>query len=456
MLLLLLISIQSIPRLAAQDTSSSSGYRCLSDEMLRNRLDQEPDFAQRHRDHERQMHYLTYGPGAEKTQSGDVPGQTYYVPVVVHIIYDNEQGTENISDAQVQDQIEILNRDYSTTYSDPDGGGAINPNIQFFLARLDPQGNPTNGITRTQSIYTYHGANFGDCGDTITRSTEQELKSLIQWPPEHYLNVWVVHSICSDILGYAGFPCSTAPESDGIVIGHRQFGSLDGYLNENYNLGRTMTHEVGHWLDLHHPWFGFPVCSGGSPADCETAGDYVCDTPPTAEANYGCSARNTCIEVPFDRPDMIENYMDYTPDRCMSAFSPDQVARMRAAFRRDCSGDTTFRVVSRFNIWRTENLIRTGFEGAVGLETSLSEVLGLRAFPNPFQQEVTVEFTVRTAGTYTWLLTDALGRVVYAREVQLQPGVQQVRFRNLAEQLYGFRLQTPRGVVSLKLVRAGQ
>ncbi|WNJ16648.1 PKD domain-containing protein [Pontibacter sp. G13] len=245
--------------------------------------------------------------------------EVYTIPVVVHVIYSNYR--ENIPDEQVFSQIEVLNQDYRRKNPDQTNtprqfrNVAADTKIEFCLASVDPNGNPTNGIHRV----SMPGAPF----------TERNFQSRVQpntiWNPDQYMNIWVCN-LADNVVGFAQFPASNrveglaefrkTRESDGVVIHYQAFGTV-GAVQYPFNKGRTATHEVGHWLGLRHIW-GDNGC---------LADDYCNDTPPTAEANYECGSLPTVCES-FTAP-MIQNYMDYTPDQCMNLFTLEQKARMR-------------------------------------------------------------------------------------------------------------------------------
>jgi len=229
------------------------------------------------------------------------------IPVVVHVIYSNSN--ENISDAQIQSQIDVLNEDFRRTNSDADNtwSQAVDTEIAFCLASVDPSGNATTGITRKSSSTTSWGTN-----DAMKSSSNGGVDA---WPAGDYLNMWVCN-IGGGILGYAQFPGGSAA-TDGVVVSPQYFGRT-GYVSAPFNLGRTMTHEVGHWLNLRHIW-GDGNCS---------ADDFVSDTPTSDAANYGCATGH----VSCSSTDMVQNYMDYSDDACMNLFTAGQKARMRALF----------------------------------------------------------------------------------------------------------------------------
>lgn len=231
------------------------------------------------------------------------------IPVVVHILYN--QSIENISDEQIRSQITVLNEDYRKKYgtrgynTNPVGADA---RIEFALAVRDSQGNNTNGITRTHTSKTFFKY---DSDEAMKYSSKGGINP---WSSSNYLNIWVCNLV--NYLGYATYPGS--PSVDGVVIGYRYFGNNTGTTEAPYNLGRTATHEIGHWLGLLHTW-----------GDSDCGSDYVDDTPPTQQANYDCPKGKTSTCNGNTTPDMIENYLDFTDDACMNIFTKGQVSRMR-------------------------------------------------------------------------------------------------------------------------------
>lgn len=255
---------------------------------------------------------------------------TYTVPVVFHIIHN--YGPENISDEQIFDAVRILNEDFNKQNPDWPNvqasflGIVANVSIEFKLARKDPQGNCTKGITRTVSALTNDGT--------------QTMKDLIQWPRNHYLNVWVAAS-ADGAAGYTLIPAGAAvfPEGDGIVMLHNYVGSIG---TSSPSRSRALTHEVGHWINLEHTW------GGGDPGDTGNCSDSdgVSDTPPTAGWLTCNLMGNTCT-APIDN---VENFMEYA--YCSKMFTNGQATRMIASL----TGSTA----QRNQVIATSNLTATG------------------------------------------------------------------------------------------------
>ena len=263
--------------------------------------------------------------------------QVVTIPVVVHIVHNGSAlGTnENIADAQVHSQIEVLNQDFRRMMGTPGFNNntvGADTEIQFCLAQRDVNGISTTGIIRH---------NLGTGEGWSMEEVDATLKPQTQWDPEQYLNIWVVDNVYiplfGELAGYAQFPTNsglpgldglgveTAATTDGVVIGHLYFGSRDIYPEgtyDNFNgsdKGRTTTHEVGHFFGLRHIWG-----DGGCNVD-----DFCDDTPVAGGPNQGCPVgTDSCPNSPG--LDMIENYMDYTFDSCMNIFTQDQKDRMVA------------------------------------------------------------------------------------------------------------------------------
>jgi PKD repeat protein len=266
-------------------------------------------------------------------------GATYVIPVVFHVIHQN--GLENISEEQIIDQIAILNSDYATydtsviiDYFKP---LVANCDIEFRLATKDPNGNCTNGITRHVS--------------SLTTTGDHAVKSIVHWPPNMYLNFYVV-SNAAGLAGHALLPyvADSLPLWDGIVMSHSYIGSIG---TSSVSTSVVASHEVGHYLNLQHVWGGnnvpnFPYLPVGDAGNC-SYDDGVGDTPNTT-GNQSCSLSSTnCSSL-----DNVQNFMDYS--YCGAMFTLGQKTRMHA-----CLNST---IANRNNLWSPANLIATGIDTA--------------------------------------------------------------------------------------------
>ncbi|MFJ3670713.1 zinc metalloprotease [Streptomyces sp. NPDC090106] len=242
------------------------------------------------------------------------------IPVVVHVVHRTAE--QNIDEEQIRSQIDVLNQDYRMRNPDVSRVPAVwqplvaDCRIEFVLASRDPDGGPTDGITRTEAALDSFGMD-----DAIKFAASGGRDA---WPADQYLNLWVAPRLVDpqvgEILGYAQFPGGPSA-TDGVVIGHTFFGTT-GTAAAPFDLGRTATHEVGHWLNLFHIW-------GDDGTGCSGT-DFVADTPNAGGPNFGTPGfpHVTCGNAPDG--DMFVNYMDYTDDAAMFMFTQGQVARMDA------------------------------------------------------------------------------------------------------------------------------
>ena len=249
-----------------------------------------------------EAHTLAIETSGERNVNGVIT-----IPVVVHVLYNNS--TENISDAQILSQIQVLNDDFRRFNADADDtwSQAADSEIEFCMATSDPNGNPTDGILRVPTSVSAFGTN-DEMKFTSSGGSDA-------WPASDYLNMWVC-DISGGILGYAQFPGGSSA-TDGVVCDYQYFGTV-GVATAPFDGGRTTTHEVGHWLNLRHIW-GDGNCN---------ADDFVSDTPSSDGPNYGCAVGT----VSCSSTDMVQNYMDYSDDGCMNLYTVGQKNRMRALF----------------------------------------------------------------------------------------------------------------------------
>ncbi|MBS1749858.1 MAG: T9SS type A sorting domain-containing protein [Bacteroidetes bacterium] len=243
-------------------------------------------------------------------------GTVITIPVVIHILYNTS--AQNISDAQIETQLDVLNKDFQKRNEDVGkvpvafSEYAADCQIKFVLARLDPQGRSTSGIVRRKTAQ-------------VSWKQDDKMKYSVNegddaWDSRYYLNIWVCN-LGDGLLGYSTFP-GAAPDKDGVVIRTDVFGT--GNINSVYNKGRTATHEIGHWLNLKHLW-----------GDTECGSDDVDDTPPQKTYSSGCSSfpkitAGGCNKNP--NGDMFMNFMDFSDDECILMFTYGQRQRMRDIF----------------------------------------------------------------------------------------------------------------------------
>ena len=320
-------------------------------------------------------------PEVEKTQarmaSGRISADPIIIPVVVHIIESTMPGLgPNISDARVESQITVLNQDYRRMFGTPgyntDPVGA-DIGIEFRLAKVDPNGNPTNGINRVKLNGTWTGTTF----ETVKPGT--------QWDPNRYFNIWVCEfgEAASDLLGYAQFPQNSGlggmeeppftANTDGVVISWKAFGSQalvnEGAYLSPYNGGRTLTHEIGHALGLRHVWGDNSSCVYNAQ---DTTKDYCPDTPPTNTSYGGCQV--TAMSCKAGTYAMVRNYMDYSNDACLNIFTQNQKARILTVLQKSPRRLS----LTTSNVWLSVD------EAKASPET-------VSLYPNPVRNELNVK-----------------------------------------------------------------
>jgi hypothetical protein len=281
-------------------SSATQGQRnCHSSEVLQRQLAEDPSLQAR-------MDAIEdFTEQAMRTQSRLLADGTIEIPVVVNVVY--KTAAQNISLAQIQSQIAVLNADFGATNADYNNTPSIftgvrsgNTGIKFVLDQ----------VIRKQTTKTSFSTNDG-----VKRTSGG---GIAPTSPTTKMNLWVCN-LSGGILGYAQFPGGSS-STDGVVIDDNAFGTT-GTASAPFNKGRTGTHEVGHYLNLRHIW-----------GDATCGSDLVGDTPSHNTANYGCPAaghRSTCTGTPVE---MTMNYMDYTDDACMYMFSAGQKTRMQAVF----------------------------------------------------------------------------------------------------------------------------
>ena len=330
------------------------------------------------------------------------------IPIVVHVIYRQTHANigigTNIPNFQIEDQIRILNEDYSKTNSEfpnPPRNTFVNyagnPNIKFCLATTDPNGNPTTGVTRTQS--TKNSFNYNTESNDMKRDNTGGKDG---WNPSEYLNIWVCDISSSgntSVLGYAYLPGlqSWNAWKDGLVVDFQHFGTVGN--SSSTSDGRTPTHEIGHYLGLYHT---FCEASGGGCCDNDnTWGSNVYDTPATDDVYYGNvnanTNNNTCNDLLYgfnaDLLDMDENYMAYSGDTWM--FTTDQVNEMTATM----------------NGYRSSLKNSNVSVNCTGLVANNNIDNKFNIFPNPVRNSLSIETNF---SNYSIRITDILGNNIYS------------------------------------------
>jgi hypothetical protein len=277
-------------------TTVTAHRGCASHDVLLNKLNDDPKLAERMNEIE------SFTQNAIK--EGRLVNGVIEIPVVVNVLY--KTNSQNISLAQIQSQIDVLNEDFNGTNSEYNSipslfsGVKANVGVSFVLDAVNRKS------TKKKSWRT---------DDSMKKSNRG---GIAPTSPTTKLNLWVCN-MSGGILGYAQFPGGSSA-TDGVVIDDNAMGT-SGSASAPFDLGRTATHEVGHWMNLRHIW-----------GDATCGNDFVNDTPSHNTANYGCPSfphYSTCSGTPVE---MTMNYMDYTNDACMYMFSSDQKSRMLALF----------------------------------------------------------------------------------------------------------------------------
>ncbi len=332
----------------------------------------------------------------------------YFIPVVVHVVYKNN--TENISDAQIQSQIDVLNEDFRKRNSDTtiveQGFSIADTRIEFVLAKRTPGGQSTNGILR----YTTNIDNIGN--------SNQYFQVAPIWDRDDYLNIWVC-DIGNNVAGFA-YPPGSLADRDGVVIDYTNFGDR-GSVIAPYDLGRTATHEVGHWLDLIHPWGSNPNC---------TSDDGINDTPLQSTIYSGCpvAPRFSC-----STKDMLSNFMGYVNDACMANFTEDQKTRMRDALEQ----------------LRTSILTSKGAL-AIGLSEKILEK-NTKLYPNPSNGQTTLQLEERNIGKEVAITVYNINGQSLENSLMVYEGGVRLNF-NYPKGIYFLKVSTEDGVIIKKLI----
>lgn len=367
-------------------TDTNGTFKCGTMKVYYNTIKLDADFATRQQELEAfTANYIKHLKSGENT--------VIKIPVVVHVIYLNQQ--MNISNAVVQSQIDVLNKDFRRLNADTINTPApfrplgADSKIEFELAKRDPLGNPSIGITRTQTnVETFYMEN------NYVKFAAHGGHDI--WDRNKYLNIWVCN--LGDHYGYSQFPGGDST-TDGEVIRYTAFGTTGNVLDPIYKKGRITVHEIGHWFNLRHIW-----------GDAFCGSDSVDDTPKQQEYNFPCPnfPHISCNNGP--NGDMFMNYMDYTVDDCMNIFTTGQSHRMNAALYSVRSGLLNSEgcvPVSGVPIahFRSDKMINTigqsinFFDASGGIPTSWQWTFDGGNPPTSNQQNPSV--TYQNAGLYT-------------------------------------------------------
>lgn len=282
-----------------EDASLIFQRKCATMDVYERQIKEDPSLLKKMEDYERIVQYNIQNRAQGKLVNGIIN-----IPVVVNVIYNT--ASQNISLTQIQSQITVLNKDYNALNSDT---SKIPTNFKSVKGKVGIQF-VLDTVRRKSTTKSSWSAN-----DAVKKTSQGGLDPL---SPTTKLNIWVCN-LGNSLLGYAQFPGGSSA-TDGVVILYSAFGNT-GTVSAPYNLGRTATHEVGHWLNLRHIW-----------GDATCGSDLVGDTPLHNTANYGCPSythRSTCSGTPLE---MWMNYMDYTDDACMYMFTIGQSSRINATF----------------------------------------------------------------------------------------------------------------------------
>ena len=378
----------------------------------------------------------------QSSKRGDITADTLFfeIPVVFHIVYNNT--AENINDTLIHNQMRELNLAFRKLTQDTSRIRSIfkplaaDVRIQFKLATVDENGNPTNGITRTFTTRTTFATNIYGSYSNFMKVSGSGGKTA--WNPAKYLNIWVCDMEFPNYLGIVyGFatPPTGAPNWDnsitkdtndlesGVVLHYKIVGRKSPLSPSKYVEGKTAVHEVGHFLGLRHVWG-----DGNSSTGCNVD-DGIFDTPNARVANATCGGQNTCMDASNDKPDMTENYMDYALDGCAAMYTKEQAFVMRYVL----------------------NNLRPGLPyREIVYDTAVAPVEGISVniYPNPVADNKTlkIKITENIAQTYTLNIVDMSGKQVTSQKIQSNI-VQAIDVSALANAVYYVTIRHQSGAI---------
>ncbi len=328
----------------------------------------------------------------------------YRIPVVFHVVWNTD--IQNIDDSLIYSQLKVLNESYRHSHDDTgtirDVFKAVagDTRVEFYLASKDPDGRSTTGINRVKTNRSDFGSSNNLFAESVKSSSSQGVDA---WNTERYLNIWVCNFSYRGyqlVSAYAFPPTNaqfwqntsfTSEDLQGVVINYQFIGVQNPYDQNPSSLReRTLVHEIGHFLGLRHVW-------ADKANTCQGEDDGLSDTPLASSATRTCNTgKNTCYEGSSDKPDMIENYMDYSPYPCTVMFTADQSKLMRYNL-------INLRPkLARIN--RDTNYVFPNYTE-------------LQLYPNPASKSLSIRFT--ESGRYYISIRDVLGRVVQKEQLTI-------------------------------------
>jgi Secretion system C-terminal sorting domain/Pregnancy-associated plasma protein-A len=338
----------------ASSLTMFSQRTCATMDKLHEKMNANPMFAAHHKE----IMEFIQNPDNSQTvfnRNTNQPAVVVTIPVVFHVLYKN--AAQNISDAQIQSQLDVLNKDFrklNTDYSSvvPSAFQTVGANMEIIFAKATrtPSGAATTGITRKSvpTSFVFENSYYLAAGE-------------LAWDTTQYLNIWIGRFTDTQLLGFAYLPSSAGDPNDGLCIGDQFFGTT-GTATAPFNKGRTGTHEIGHYFGLLHPW-------GDDGSSCGTAAnsDGVSDTPATSDPYFGCPTfpnnANACTSS--TNGSMFMNFMDYVDDACMSFFTVGQKGIVQ----------------------NTISSSRISLLSSIGLNTAnFNAINAIRVYPNPVSQ----------------------------------------------------------------------
>jgi len=361
----------------------------------------------------------------ENAKKNPTPKAVVTIPVVFHVVYKN--ASENVSDACLLAQLQVLNDDYRKLNSDAalvtqPGFAALAADceVQFCLAVRDPGYNITTGITRTATSVS----SFGDDKIKYTAQGGEDV-----WDRNRFLNIWI-GDLTNPYLGFSQFP-GNAAATDGVVIDYKYMVGAAGCGTAPYAHGRTLTHELGHWFGLRHIW-------GDDGAAC-TGTDLAADTPNQADEHYGCYTPGSvdldaCTST--SPGTMWMNFMDYTNDLCMYMFTLGQKTLLDA----------------------TMNGLRSSLKTSDGCTPlSVAERLlssqSLSIYPNPSAGNFALTLNVPNISSADLIIYNALGDIVLEKKIRIDAGDDiEVNMGEAPNGIYLAKMKTAEGAITKKVV----